>query len=175
MMANTPVEVKKTTPAPSNAPDAWRSFRTEMDRLFDRFASGWGFPSLGRMFDVAPAFRYESAFSMPSPAVDITEDDGAYKVTAELPGMSEKEIEVVVSGDTMTLKGEKKQEKEQKEKNFYLSERSYGSFQRSFYLPEGVDRDKIGAEFSKGVLTITMPKTAKAVEQQKKIEVKTAS
>ncbi len=173
-MATTPVEVKKNAPAPSATPDAWRSLRTEMDRLFDRFSSGWGFPSLGRMFDAAPTLRYESSLSMPSPAVDITEDDTGYKVTAELPGMSEKEIEVAVTGDTLTLKGEKKQEKEQKEKNFYLSERSYGSFQRSFCVPEGVDREKIAADFSKGVLTITMPKTANAVEQQKKIEVKTA-
>ena len=64
---------------------------------------------------------------------------------------------------------------EQKEKNLYLSERSYGAFQRSFYLPEGVDRDKIAADFSKGVLSIAMPKTAKAVEQQRKVEVKSAS
>ena len=171
-MASTPVEVHKTAPAPAGAPDAWRSFRTEMDRLFDRFAGGWGMPSLRRMFDVEPAFRYESSFTLPSPAVDITEGDAAYKVTAELPGMSEKEIEVVVSGDMLTLKGEKRQEKEKKEKNFYLSERSYGSFQRSFYVPDGVDRDKIAADFSKGVLTITMPKSAKAMKQQKKIEVK---
>ena len=132
-------------------------------------------PSLRRMFDVEPAFRYESTFSVPSPAVDITEDAAAYKVTAELPGMSEKEIEVVLSDDTLTLKGEKRQEKEQKEKNFYLSERSYGSFQRSFTLPDGVDRDKIAADFSKGVLTISMPKTAKAKEAEKKIEVKAAA
>jgi HSP20 family protein len=171
-MANAPVEVKKA--ALASAPDPWRSFRTEMDRLFDRFAGGWGMPSLRRMFEAEPAMRYESSFTMPSPAVDIAEDDGAYKVTAELPGMNEKEIEVVVSGDTLTLKGEKRAEKEQKEKNFYLSERSYGSFQRSFYVPEGVDRDKIAADFSKGVLTVTMPKTAKAVEQKKKIEVKSA-
>jgi HSP20 family protein len=174
-MATTPVEVQKPTPATTGAPDAFRSLRTEMDRLFDRFAGGWGFPSLGRMFDAAPTLRYESAFGVPSPAVDITEDDTGYKLAAELPGMSEKEIEVVVSGDTLTLKGEKRQEKEQKDKNFYLSERSYGSFQRSFYVPEGVDREKIAADFSKGVLTVTMPKTAKTVEQQKKIEVKTAS
>jgi HSP20 family protein len=174
-MANTPVEVKKTAPAPAAAPDAWRSFRTEMDRLFDRFAGGWGMPSLRRMFEGEPALRYESSFTMPSPAVDISEDEGAYKVTAELPGMTEKEIEVIVSGDMLTLKGEKRAEKEQKEKNFYLSERSYGSFQRSFYVPEGVDRDRIAADFSKGVLTVTMRKTAKAVEQTKKIEVKSAA
>jgi HSP20 family protein len=146
-----------------------------MDRLFDRFAGGWGMPSLRRIFDAEPAFQYESSFAMPSPAVDISEDDGAYKVTAELPGMAEKEIEVVVSGDTLSIKGEKRLEKEQKEKNFHLSERSYGSFQRSFYVPDGVDRDKIAADFSKGVLTVTMPKTAKAVEQTKKIEVKSAA
>ena len=174
-MANTPVEVQKAAPAAANAPDAWRSFRTEMDRLFDRFAGGWGMPSLRRMFDAEPAFQYESSFAMPSPAVDISEDDGAYKVTAELPGMAEKEIEVVVSGDTLSIKGEKRLEKEQKEKNFHLSERSYGSFQRSFYVPDGVDRDKIAADFSKGVLTVTMPKTAKAMEQTKKIEVKSAT
>ena len=174
-MANTPVEVKKSAPAAANAPDTWRSFRTEMDRLFDRFAGGWGMPSLRRMFDAEPAFQYESSFALPSPAVDISEDDGAYKVTAELPGMAEKEIEVVVSGDTLSIKGEKRLEKEQKEKNFHLSERSYGSFQRSFYVPDGVDRDKIAADFSKGVLTVTMPKTAKAVEQTKKIEVKSAA
>ena len=112
-MANTPVEVKETAPAVANAPDTWRSFRTEMDRLFDRFAGGWGMPSLRRIFDAEPAFQYESSFAMPSPAVDISEDDGAYKVTAELPGMAEKEIEVVVSGDTLSIKGEKRLEKEQ--------------------------------------------------------------
>jgi HSP20 family protein len=175
IMANTPVEVRKTAPVPANAPDAWRSMRNEMDRLFDRFAGSWSMPSLRRMFDTEPALRFESSLSVPAPAVDITEDDAGYKMTAELPGMSEKEIEVVVSGDMMTLKGEKRAEKEQKDRNFYLSERSYGSFQRSFYVPEGVDRDKIAADFAKGVLTITMPKTAKAVEQQKKIEVKAAA
>jgi HSP20 family molecular chaperone IbpA len=67
--------------------------------------------ALGQMFEAAPTLRYESPFGMPSPASDITEDDTGYKQAAELPGMSEKEIEVVVSGDTLTLKGEKKQEK----------------------------------------------------------------
>ena len=168
-MANTPVEVKKTAPAAAGAPDTWRSFRTEMDRLFDRFAGGWGMPSVRHMFEGEPAF------TVPSPAVDITEDEAGFKVTAELPGMSEKEIEVVLSDGMLTLKGEKKAEKEQKEKNFYLSERSYGSFQRSFTLPDGVDRDKIAADFAKGVLTISMPKTAKAKDAEKKIEVKAAA
>jgi HSP20 family protein len=83
-------------------------------------------------------------------------------VTAELPSMNDNEIEVLVSGDTLTLKGEKPEEKEQKDQNLYLSGRSYGSFRRNFQLPDGVDREKIAADFSKGVLTVTMPKTAKA-------------
>jgi HSP20 family protein len=174
-MANTVVDVKKAAPTLANAPDSWRSFRTEMDRLFDRFAGGWGMPSLRRMFEGEPALRYDSTFTMPSPAVDVSEDDAGYRITAELPGMSEKDVEVVTSGDTMTLKGEKRQEKEQQDKNFYLSERSYGSFQRSFHIPDGVDRDRIAADFAKGVLTVTMPKTAKAVAEQKKIEVKAAA
>jgi HSP20 family protein len=72
----------------------------------------------------------------------------------------------------LVLKGEKRQEREEKEKNRYLSERSYGAFQRSFALPDGIGRDKIAAEFSKGVLTLTLPKTPDARKQQKKIEVK---
>jgi HSP20 family protein len=171
-MAQAPVEVTKTPPATRGAADPWQSFRNEMDRLFDRFTGSFGFPSLRRMFDIEPAWRYESSFSFGAPAVDITEDDKAYKIAAELPGMSEKDIEVSLSGDMLVLKGEKRQEREEKEKNRYLSERSYGSFQRSFALPEGIDRDKITAEFSKGVLTLTLPKTPEVQKQQKKIEVK---
>jgi HSP20 family protein len=171
-MADTPVEVKRAAaPAPARreVPDAFRSFRSEMDRLFDRF----GFPSFRRMFDVEPSWGYESSFGIAVPAVDVTEDDNAYKISAELPGMSEKDIEVTVTDNVLVLKGEKRQEREQKEKNRYLSERSYGAFQRSFAIPDGIDRDKIGAEFSKGVLTLTLPKTAEAQKRQKKIEVKT--
>ncbi len=174
-MADTPVEVKKATatataPAPTRAqtPDVWRSFRGEMDRLFDRF----GFPSFRRMLDVEPFWNYETSFGVAAPAVDVTEDENAYKIAAELPGIAEKDIDVSVSGDVLVLKGEKRQEREQKEKNRYVSERSYGSFQRSFSIPDGVDRDKISAEFAKGVLTLTLPKTAEAQKQRKKIEIK---
>jgi len=145
-----------------------------MDRLFDRFAGGFGFPSVQRMFDVEPLWRDDTVPGMTLPAVDVSEDDKAFKITAELPGMSEKNIDVTVTGDLVVLKGEKQQEREEKGKNRYLSERSYGSFQRSFYLPEGVARDKVTAEFKDGVLTVTLPKTVEAQAQQKKIEVKAA-
>ena len=79
-MANTSVEVKRQLPLCTRSVAV---LRAEMDRLFDRFAGGWGMPSLRRMFEAEPAMRYESSFTMPSPAVDITEDDSAYKVTAE--------------------------------------------------------------------------------------------
>ena len=171
-MAETPVEVKKTTPAP--VPDVWQSFRSEMDRLLDRFAGGFGLPAFRRMFDIERPWWPESSFSFPTPAVDVTEDDKAYKITAELPGLDEKSIDVTLSGEMLTLKGEKRYEKEEEDKNRHVSERAYGAFQRSFALPSGVDRDKIAAEFSKGVLKITLPKSAEAQNQQKKIAVKAA-
>ena len=172
-MADTPVEVKRApaaAPTPTRGagvPDVFQSFRSEMDRLFDRF----GFPAMRRFFDLEP-FRFEGSFGISMPAVDVTEDDKAYKISAELPGMSEKDIEVNVTGDMIVMKGEKREEREEKEKNRYVSERSYGSFQRAFAIPDGVDRDKIAAEFSKGVLTLTLPKTAAAHKHHKKIEVK---
>ena len=167
-MADIPVEVKKATPAEAPVPDVWRSFRSEMDRLFDRFS----FPSLRRMFEMEPGWRPVSSFSFSAPAIDMSEDDKAYKITAELPGLDAKDVDVSVSGNTLVLKGEKRQEKEEKNKNYFFSERAYGSFQRAFELSTTVDRDKIAADYSKGVLTITLPKTAEAQKQAKKIEVK---
>jgi HSP20 family protein len=172
-MAQTPVDVKKATPA--HVPDAWQSFRSDMNRLFDRFAGRFGLPGFRRMFDMEPAWGNESSFSFSAPAVDVTEDDKVYKITAELPGLDEKNIDVAVLGDTLTLKGEKHYEKDEQDKNRHMSERAYGSFQRSFGLPDGVDHDKIAANLEKGVLTITLPKTAQAQGQNKKIEVKSKS
>jgi len=108
-MAEVPVEVKKAPPERTALPDVWQSFRSEMDRLFDRFGSGFGFPSLRRMFDIEPAWRSTFAFS--TPAIDMSEDEKAYKISAELPGIDAKDIDVSVSGDLLVLRGEKRQEK----------------------------------------------------------------
>jgi HSP20 family protein len=172
-MASTPVSVKKDNPAPMA--DPWRSFRAEMDRLFDRFAGGYGFgmPSFRQLFDPAPAWRPESSFSFPTPAVEIGEDDKTYKITAELPGLEQKDVELVVRDGVLTLKGEKRYEKEEKDR--HMSERAYGSFQRSFTLPDTIDRDKIAADLSKGVLTITLPKAPQAQKAEKKVEIRTAA
>lgn len=171
-MANTPVEVKKDVPA--RTPDLWQSFHDEMDRLFDRFAGGFGVPSLRRWFNIEPTSTYESSFSLPNPAVDVTEDGKDYKITAELPGLEEKDLNVTVAGGMLTIKGEKSYEKDEKNTDRHVSERAYGSFRRSFALPDGVDADKITADMAKGVLTVTLPKTAQAAKQ-KKIEVKAAA
>jgi HSP20 family protein len=175
-MAQT-VEVKRNerttapAPGPASGVDIWQSFRSEMQRFFDQFWNRGGLPSLPRFFD-EPSWRTLPGVGLAAPAVDVAEDDKAYHITAELPGMSEKDIDVTLSGDTLTIKGEKHDQKEEKAKNYYLSERRYGSFHRTFTLPEGIDRDKIDAGFSAGVLSLTLPKTAEAVKQQKKIEVK---
>ena len=106
------------------------------------------------------------------PAVDIAESEKGYEIKAELPGMDEKAIEVKVTDGSLTITGEKQEEKE--EKDYYLQERRYGSFKRSFELPESVDPDKIEASFKKGVLTVILPKKAEAQKPAKKIEVKSA-
>jgi HSP20 family protein len=131
-------------------------------------------PDFRRMFDVEPVWRGDSRMEFTTPAVDVTEDDKGYTITAEVPGLEEKDIDVTVSGTMLTLKGEKSFEQEEKDKDRHITERAYGAFQRSFRLPEDVDRDAITAALAKGVLTITLPKTAQAQQQQKKIEVKAA-
>ena len=93
-----------------------------------------------------------------APRVDVSETDTELKIEAELPGIDEKDVEVVLSDGRLTIKGEKKQEKEEKKKDYHMVERSYGSFARSIVLPFEADPDKVKATFAKGVLTVTVPK-----------------
>jgi HSP20 family protein len=151
------------------------NLRREVDRLFDDFTAGpWRLPARHSVFDVEPFWRGDFSWGK-VPAVDITDTDKGYEITAELPGMDEKNIEVKFSEGTLTIKGEKKDEKDEKEekrKDYYLSERHYGSFQRSFSVPDGVDADKVEASFKSGVLTVTLPKTPEAQKKEKQIEIK---
>lgn len=163
-------------PTPAQPPETlWPSLsaiRDEFDRLFDQVGRNLAqFPLWRRSPEAAPLWRFDTAFGMTAPAIELAEKDQAFEITAELPGMDAGEIEVSISGGMLTIKGEKKEEKETKEKNCYFSERRYGSFQRSFQLPEGVDADKISATLEKGVLWIILPKTTEAVQQQRKIPV----
>jgi len=107
-----------------------------------------------------------------SPQIDVKETETAIEITAELPGMDERDIDVSLDRDILILKGEKKEEKEEKDKNYWHVERCYGSFHRSIPLPEQVEKEKIEAAFQKGVLHITVPKTTKATPAGKKIAIK---
>jgi HSP20 family protein len=177
-MADNAIDVKRASaPAPARAPraagiDVFQSFRNEVDRLFDQFWRGFGLPALGGNFAPTPFGGGALTFGFVAPRVDVSEDDKAYRIAAELPGVTEKEIEVTLSGDLLTIAAEKTAEKEEKERSYHLSERRSGSLRRSFYLPEGVDRDHVEAALKNGVLTLTLPKTPEAQRQQKKIEVK---
>jgi len=168
---------KSSERAPST--EVWQPFqslRQEIDRLFEDFGAGfWRSPTRRSLFEAEPFWR-RTALSASAPAVDVVEKDTAYEITAELPGMDEKNIELTVADDMLTIKGEKREEKEEKKKDYYLSERRFGSFERSFRLPEGVEADKVEASFKKGVLTVTLPKTPEAQKKsrEKKIAIKSA-
>ena len=168
-----PVSKEKSGAAPARS-EGWAPFeslRQEIDRLFDDFRPfGWRLPSARFDIDLP---KLGAGWSV-SPAFDVAEKDNEYEITAELPGIDEKNVDVKLTNHTLTIKGEKREEKEEKEKDYYLSERRFGSFQRSFRLPEGVDADKVEATFAKGVLTVKLPKTAEAKNAGKKVEVKAA-
>jgi HSP20 family protein len=157
-------------------PSQWRPFeslRREVDRLFEDFdKDAWQEPFRRSMSRFEPFWRQGAASGLAVPAVDIVEKGDAYEVEAELPGMDEKDIDVKVVGGSLTITGEKKSRTEEKKQNYHLSERRYGSFVRSFPLPGGVDANAIAATFKKGVLTVTMPKTAEAKKPEKRISVK---
>jgi HSP20 family protein len=134
------------------------SLQREIERVFDDFTRGF------------PAFTGGRELM---PSMDVTETDKEIEVTAELPGLEEKDVQINVADNVLTIRGEKKSEKEEKDKDYRLVERSYGSFARSIELPPGVDPDKIQASISKGVLKVTVPRPAPA--QVKKIDVKSAA
>ncbi|NLI83496.1 MAG: Hsp20/alpha crystallin family protein [Deltaproteobacteria bacterium] len=133
-------------------------FRREMERLWDRFFG-------------------ESFFSRPfaetwQPSADLLETETAIVVKSDLPGLDASDIDVSLSGDVLTIKGEKRKEEERSGERYHSVERYYGSFQRSFRLPAPVQTDKVEATFDKGVLTVTLPKTEEAKKKEIKVQVK---
>lgn len=168
-----------TRPAePPSAPSVWQPFeslREEIDQLFDDFGRGaWRLP-FGRSIPAArPLAQPVAGWPATVPAMDVAETDDHYELTAELPGLEEKDVEVKLTNGSLVIRGEKREEKEEKRKDYHLSERRYGSFERRFRLPDGIEADKIEAQFKSGVLRIMLPKTAAAKTAEKKIKVKTA-
>jgi HSP20 family protein len=150
----------------------FESFRREMESLhrdMDRLFEGLWSEGFGASLLPETWARGEIM-----PQLDVTEDDKAFAVKVDLPGLDEKDVEVTLSDRVLTIRGEKKEDKETKEKDYYRRERAYGTFRRSIDIPASVDATKIEASFKKGVLTIQLPKTKEAQEKVKQIEVKAA-
>ena len=168
----TKLPIKQEEKATGVRLESWLPFeglRAEIDRLFDDFTpSFWRRP-----FEPTHVQRTSLLPNWAiAPAVDLVEKEAGYEITAELPGIEEKDIEVKVSNGNLTIRGEKQEAREEKDKEYVLSERRYGSFQRTFKMPEGVKADDIAATFSKGVLTVTLPKSKEARQNDRKIQVK---
>lgn len=170
-----PIEIKREREARAlqaepPAEHGWEPFvslRREINHLFDEAGAGWPFGS--RVFDVKPWTRLMSV-----PPADIEEGDDSFVLSLDVPGMDEKGIKVKLTDGAVTISGEKTEEKTEEKKDYRLCERRHGSFTRSFTLPDSVDPDKVSASYEKGVLKLTMPKSAKAKEKQRVIEVKAA-
>lgn len=135
----------------------YRTLRSEMDRLFDDF------------FGLQPARRENGAAALWSPSVDVSETPDNFIVRAELPGMQREDIDLEVENNVLVIRGERKFEKQSDSESFHFTERSYGSFFRSFTLPKNVDSESITAEYKDGMLTVTLPKREEV--KPKKVEI----
>lgn len=161
-------EIKKqdtTSAAPARLADPFGAMRAEMDRLFDTFMGRGG---AGRLPSLSTPWEGELSHW---PSIDIRENDGALIMEAEMPGLDEKDVELTLKDGVLTIKGEKKVERDEKKDDYHIMERRYGSFQRSFRLPESVDEEQVKAAFEKGLLRVTMPKRPEAVKAEKKISI----
>lgn len=138
--------------------DPFPTLQQQMNRMFDDFFKGSGFE---------PFDAFQEGWDAFTPHVDVTENDREIRVSVELPGLEEKDIDVRVSRDVLTISGKKNQEAEEKGRNYLRSERRYGSFGRSIRLPSGVDSGKVDARFRNGVLTVTLPRKSRAGDRRK--------
>jgi len=137
-----------------------------MNDLFDDFFDGFE-----ELFPEGAPARASDLARTEVPSFEVSETDDEFRVKAELPGMDEKDVDVSIDGNMLTIRGEKKHEREEKRRDYYLSEVSYGQFSRAVELPDGVDREKATAQFKKGVLTLTLPKTEQGKREHRRIAV----
>lgn len=149
---------RRDVPVRREEGEPFRSLQHNINRAFDDFFSGFSIEPFGR-------------FSSFSPSIDVTENEKEVRVSAELPGMDEKDIDISVTKKALTIKGEKKEEKEDKGEGYYKCERSFGSFHRTIPLESEVDTDKVEASFKKGLLNIVLPKSPESVKETKKVAV----
>ena len=150
---------KASEKAVATKPGVFADIREEMDRLWEAtLANPW------RPFR---SYTREPVY----PAMDVFEKDGAFKVHAELPGLSDKDVEITIEGNVLVITGEKTETTEVNEKDYYRRERSFGRFSRRIALPDGAQKDKVSAQFKDGVLEVEIPLVATAA---RKIEIKQA-
>ena len=170
--SHVPVEKQSKAPSRGQGWDLFTSLHNEADKLFREFSQRWPAGLLAP--GASESAGLGAIWGGRAPAVDIVDLDDAIEVRAELPGIDQKDIDVEISEGTLTIRAEKREEKEEgkKENHFYLSERHYGSFQRMLRLPEAADVDKADASFANGVLTVRFPKTKEALKKPKKVAIK---
>lgn len=140
------------------------SLQRDMNNLFDNFFRG---------FEMTPRDNACGVVGSFMPSIDVKESEKEFIIKAELPGVEEKDIDVTVTNDAVTIKGEKKEEKEDKDKNYYYMERSYGSFCRVIPLDAGIESGKAQASFKNGILDIKIPKNQSARASGTKVQIKT--
>ncbi len=157
-----------------------QTLREDIDRAFDRFFHSWPTPPAWakslRDFEPLKVLRPPFGFGRSglSPRAEVSETPDAYEVAVEIPGVDEKDISVVLAENRLTVKGRKRAAHEERERDYYVAERAYGAFARTFALPDDIDPDRIEAIYKAGVLTITLPRSAEAKRKEREIPVKAA-
>ena len=171
-MAKTEVS-KPADTSVSRPRDIFAAMRDEMDRVFARFETDWPrWPGLGAWPRLPSAFRRTTGAELLVPDLDVREDTESIVIEAELPGVEEKDVSVTIANGLLTIKGEKKDQHEEKDETHYFSERSFGAFERCLRLPDTIDETKVNATFDKGVLRITAAKRPEAVKAERRIEIR---
>ena len=149
--------------------EPFQALRKQVDDLFTNFTGSWPHFEMPKIeWPTLIDAGTESAVAK----FDLSENGKSVKVVADIPGVDEKDIEVLVEGGVLTIKGKKETEREEEKGDVYISERSFGSFSRAFRLPDGIDEEAVDASFDKGVLTVTLPKTAKKTTGARHVPVK---
>ncbi len=165
-MPNTDI-TRSNGPTGHRPTDVFGAMRAEMDRVLERFEHGWPrWPgSLARTFGSTQTMV---------PELDVHDNGKQLTIEVDLPGIEEKDVSVTMVSGLLTIKGERKSERDKKGENYYMAERCYGAFERTLQLPETIDEDKLEAKFDKGVLKIVAQKRPEAVKAEKRIEIKKA-
>ena len=149
--------------------EPFQALRKQVDDLFTNFNGSWPHFEMPKIeWPTLIDAGTESAIAK----FDLSENGKSVKVVADIPGVDEKDIEVLVEGGVLKIKGKKETEREEEKGDVYISERSFGSFSRAFRLPDGIDEEAVDASFDKGVLTVTLPKTAKKTTGARHVPVK---